>query len=99
MGKSHKVSPHSFAALLKCLNQRVPASVSKQKRKVSETDFAETAKPQKPSAVFDASASSAQSSSVSLALPGSILHNAQTEELRTQLAGQVRSSLHTEMHP
>jgi predicted SPOUT superfamily RNA methylase MTH1 len=61
-----------------------------KKRKTKATsDFAAQHHPEKPSARFEASASRA---SLSIALPGSILLNAQNEELKAVLAAQIARS-------
>jgi hypothetical protein len=56
-----------------------------KKRKVSE--FAEQHHPEKPSAKFEATGGS--QATLSIALPGSILLNAQNEELKAVLASQI----------
>lgn len=55
----------------------------------AETSFYQRTNPHKPSFLPQASASRARKYTLSIALPGSIILNAQTPELQARLAGQI----------
>lgn len=63
-------------------------SASKRRRIEEPESFAQKHKPNKPSAKY-AIKSKGRHSTISVAIPGSILLNAQSEELKAVLASQV----------